>query len=303
MVRSLLRQHAGRRRGKWRLSAAIVVIATAAVTALPTGSFPASLSIDGPRGPSSRIRPWVENQDYDPAAAHFYSLLSLGAMSLITPAIFGDFQSPVAISQAPQSSGTMPQGAGFDPAVSTMLNGVMEQDILPRAGALIGEEFGVSANSDSVPDDNPAAASTSGSEFSRGVPTVAEDMSKPTIEAGAREPICAEDEVAAKLQAGGEFWNNPAAGFGGTRLLPAQFPLGAFIRPVTLASPLRGLGPIGNPSNLVAPGPAGGWCRPGREPFSLSSPIEDDLLWIGLSIVLGALIIIWLSRGSRLPAI
>jgi hypothetical protein len=300
VVRPLLRQHAGRRRAKWRLSAAIVVIVTAAMIALPTGVLPASLSGSG--GPSSRMRPWGENQDYDPAAAHFYSLLSFGAMSLITPAIFGDFQSPVAVSQGPQSSGIMPQGAGFDPAVSTMLNGVMEQDILPRAGALIAEEFGVSANSDSVPDDNPAAA-TSGSEFSRGVLTVAEDISKPTIEAGAREPTCAEDELAAKLQAGGEFWNNPAAGLGGTRLSPAQFPLAAFVRPVTLASPLRGLGPIGNPSNLVAPGPAGGWCRSGREPFSLSSPIEDDLLWIGLSIVLGALVIIWLSRGSRLPVI
>jgi hypothetical protein len=293
VVRPGLDQHGGKRRAKWRLSAAIVAIATAAMIALPTGGLPASSSVGGPQGPSSRIRPWVENEDYNPAAAYFYSLLSFGAMSVITPAIFGDFQSPVAVSQAPQWSGIMPQGAGFDPAISTMLNGVMQQDILPSAGALIAEEFGVGSNSDAVLDGDAAAPSASGSEFSGGVPTMAEDMRNPTIEPGALEPICTEDEVAGKLQAGGEFWNDPGTGLGGAKLAPAQFPLGVFARPVMLASPLRGLGPNGDRSNLVAPGPAGGWCRPGREPFSLSSPIEDDLLWIALSIVLCA------KSGSR----
>lgn len=197
----------------------------------------------------------------------------------------------------------MPQGSGFDPAVSTMLNGIMQQDILPTAGALIAEEFGVGSNSDAVSDGDGAGPSASGSEFGNGVPTMAEDMSNPTIEPGAREPICTEDEVAGKLQAGGESWNDPRADLGGARLAPAQFPPGVFAGPVMLASPLRGLGPNGDRSNLVAPGPAGGWCRPGREPFSLSSPIEDDLLWIALSIALGALVVIWLSRGFRLPAI
>jgi hypothetical protein len=76
-----------------------------------------------------------------------------------------------------------------------------------------------------------------------------------------------------------------------------------FMRPVALANPLGGLGPTCDRTNLVAPGPAGGWCRPGREPFSLSSPLEDDLLWIAFSIVFGALLVAWLSRGARLPAI
>jgi hypothetical protein len=129
------------------------------------------------------------------------------------------------------------------------------------------------------------------------------DVSDPTIEAGGIEPICTDDEVADKLQAGGEYWNDQGASVGGARLAPAQFPLGVFTRPVMLANPLGGLGPSGDRSNLVAPGPAGGWCRPGRESFSLSSPLENDLLWIAFSIVLGAVLVAWMSRGARLPAI
>lgn len=221
-------------------------------------------------------------------------------MSLVAPAIFGDFQSPGAVSYTPQWSGIMLQGAGLDPAVSTMLNGVAQHDIQPSAGALTAEEFGV--GSDSASDGSATAPSARGSEFSGGVPMMAADMSGPTTETGAIAPICEEDEVAGKLRARGEFWNDPGAGLGGTRS-PAQFPPGVFVGPIMLASPLRGLGPNGGRANLTPLGPAGSWCRPGREPFSLSSPIEDELPWIALSIVLGALVVIWLSRGARLPAI
>jgi hypothetical protein len=245
----------------------------------------------------------VEDQDYDPAAAYFYSLLSFGAMSVIAPAIFGDFQSPAAVSLTAQWSGIMLQGAGFDAAVSTMLNGVVQQDLLPTGGALIAEEFDIGSSPDSASDADAAPPSPSGSEFSDNVPTVTGDVSDPTIEAGGIEPICTDGEVADKLQAGGEYWNDQGASVGGARLAPAQFPLGVFTRPVMLANPLGGLGPSGDRSNLVAPGPAGGWCRPGRESFSLSSPLENDLLWIAFSIVLGAVLVAWMSRGARLPAI
>ena len=271
------------------------------MVALPVNGWPASSSVGGPHGPSSAVRPWVEDQDYDPAAAYFSSLLSFGAMSVIAPAIFGDFQSPAAVSLTAQWSGIMLQGAGFDAAVSTMLNGVVQQDLLPTAGALIAEEFDIGSSPDSDSNAGSAPPSPSGSEFSDSVPTVTGDVSDPTIEAGGIEPICTDDEVADKLQAGGEYWQG--ASIGGARLAPAQFPLGVFARPVMLANPLGGLGPSGDRSNLVAPGPAGGWCRPGRELFSLSSPLENDLLWIAFSIVLGAVLVAWMSRGARLPAI
>ena len=301
MVRGAFDPRAGEGRAKWRSAA--VLIGMVAMIVLPTDGWPASSSVGGVHRPSLPVSPWVENQDYDPAAASFYSLLSSGAMSLIAPAIFGDFQSPIAVSFAPQWSGTMLQNSGFDPAVSTMLNGVVQQDLLPTGGALIAEEFGLNSSPDSASGDLVTSPPANGSDFSASVPTVTGDISDPTVEAGGIMPICADDEVADTLQAGGEYWNDQGASLGGARVSPAQFPLGVFTRPVMLANPLSGLGPSGDRTNLVAPGPAGGWCRPGREPFSMSSPLEDNLLWIAFSIVLGAVLVAWLSRGARLPAI
>ncbi len=303
MVRRGFDRRSGETRAKWRLAPSAVLIAMAAMTALPADGSPAPSVIGGSRGPSLAVSPWVENQDYDPAAASFYSLLSFGAMSLIAPAIFGDFQSATAVSDTPQWSGVMLQGAGFDPAVSTMLNGVAQQDLLPSGGALIAEEFGIGSSSDAASDDAATPSPPNGSQFSVSVPTVTGDLGDPTIDAGGIEPVCADNQVADNLQAGGQYWNDRGASLGGARLAPAQFPLGVFTRPVMLANPLGGLGPTGDRTNLVAPGPAGGWCRPAREPFSLSSPLEDNLLWIAFSIVLGAVLVAWLSRGARLPAI
>ena len=290
-----------RRRG-WdrRLTAAIVLIAMAAP---PTDASPRTSFATGPAGPSLPAFPEAPDQDYDPAAAYFYSQLSFGAMRLIAPAIFGDFQSPVALSYAPQWSGVMLQGAGLDTAVSTSLNAMAQQDLLPTGGALMAEEFGVSASPCSSADGEvaPPLANSSNSNVSPATGTG--DLGDPAVEAGGIEPICAENEVADKLQAGGEHWNDEGAGIGAAKLAPTQFPLGVFARPVTLANPLGDLGPNGDRTNLAARGPAGGWCRPGREPFSLTSPLEDDLLWIAFSIALGALLVAWLSRGARLPAI
>ncbi len=197
----------------------------------------------------------------------------------------------------------MLQSAGFDPAVSTMMNSVVQQDILPTGGAMIAEEFGIGSNPEFGSNHVAAPRPANGADFGVNVPTMTGDMSDPTIEAGGIERICTDSEVADKLQAGGEYWNDEGTSLGGARLAPAQYPLGVFMRPIMLANPLGGLGPTGDRSNLVAPGPAGGWCRPGRESFSLSSPLEDDLLWIAFSIVLGALLVALLSRGARLPAI
>jgi hypothetical protein len=290
-----------RRRGRrWRLTAAVVLIATAAP---PADAWPRTSYASGPAGPSLPAFAQAQDENYDPAAAYFYSLLTFGAMRLIAPAIFGDFQSPVALSYAPQWSGVMLQGAGLDTAVSTMLNAIARQELLPTGGALMAEEFGVSASPGSSADGDVAPPRANGPNFNVSAPTGTGDLVDPAVEAGGIEPICAEDEIADKLQAGGEYWNDEGAGVGAARLAPAQFPLGVFARPVTLANPLGDLGPTGDRTNLAAPGAAGGWCRPGREPFSLSSPLEDDLLWIAFSIVLGALLVAWLSRGAQLPAI
>ena len=293
----------GFERGGGRHSPFTVAVILIGIAVPPTDAWPRISYASGPAGPSLPTFPRAQDHDYDPAAAYFYSLLTFGAMRLIAPAIFGDFQSPVAVSYAPQWSGVMSQGAGLDTSVSTMLNAMAQQDLLPTGGALIAEEFGVSASPGSSADGDFAPPLANSSNLNVSAPTGTEDLGDPTVEAGGIEPICAEDQLADKLQAGGEYWNNEGAGIGVARLAPAQFPLGVFARPVTLANPLSDLGPTGDRNNLAAPGPAGGWCRPGREPFSLSSPLEDDLLWIAFSIILGALLIAGLSRGARLPAI
>lgn len=274
-----------------------------AVGALPKAARAASPSVT----PSHQLKlptyPWAANENYDPAASYFYSLLSFGAMNVLAPAIFGDFQSTGAVSYTPQWGGIMPQNAGFDPTVSTMLNGIAQQDLLPTGGALIAQEFGVAAGSDADSDPTNAPLASDASDVSFNIPTVTGEVGEPPADSGRAERICAEAEVAGALQAGGEFWNGRLAGIGGAGLAPAVFPLGVATGPVARADPLRGLGPTGDRSNLVGPGPAGGWCRPGRQAFSLSSPLEDDLLWIALSIALGAVIVAVLSRGARLPAI
>lgn len=78
MVRPGLNQHVGKRRAKRRFPAAVAVIAMTAFIALLASRLPASSSVGVFKRSSAGIRPWVENQDYDPAAASFYSLLSFG---------------------------------------------------------------------------------------------------------------------------------------------------------------------------------------------------------------------------------
>jgi hypothetical protein len=224
-------------------------------------------------------------------------------MSVIAPAIFGDFQSPGAVSLTPLWSGTMQQGAGLDAAVSTMLNGVVQQDLLPTGGALIAEEFGIASSLDSGSKAGSATPSATSHDLNVDVPTVTGDISDSTIETRGAKSICGEDEVADTLQAGSGYWNDQRTGLVEARLATAQFLRGAVAGPFMVANSLGALGPSGDRSNLVSPGPAGDWCRLGRESFSLSSPLEDALLWIACSIVLGAVLVALLSRGARLPAI
>ena len=152
------------------------------LSALPSNAWPRSSSVGGSAG-RSLPAPWAENHDYDPAAASFNSLLSFGAMSVIAPAIFGDFQSPGAVSFTPQWSGIMLQGAGFDPAVSTMLNGVAQQDLLPTGGALIAEEFGIGSSLGLSVQQRVRRHPRTAPISSASVPTVTGDVSDPTIEA------------------------------------------------------------------------------------------------------------------------
>jgi hypothetical protein len=260
--------------------------------------WPASSSVGGSAGPKLPTFGWVQNQFFDPAEAQFFSLLSYGAMSEIAPTIFGDFQSPIAVSYSPVNwSGPItPDTTGLDAAASTMVNGAVQQGLLPTGGALMADAFGVGSSSEVASDGAAPTQSTNGPDSSVDDTMATDTASGSTIGANGIESSCG-TEVPNKLQAGGQYWNSEGAGPG-----PVQFPPGVFTRG-GVGNPLGDLGPSGDRSNVTGPGPGGDWCRPGHAPFSLSSPLETDIFWIMLSIVLAALLVAWLSRSHRLPAI
>ncbi len=113
---------------------------------------------------------------------------------------------------------------------------------------------------------------------------------------GGTNAACGNDQLTARLQAGGEFWTSRAVS-----TAPAGFPPGVFTGSVVAnANPLA-LGPGGDRSNLPAPGPAGDWCRPPPVPFARSSPLASRIFWTPVAVVLAGIAVFWLSRGMKTP--
>ena len=231
-------------------------------------------------------------QVFDPAATAFSSLLSYGAMSVVAPILYGDFQSPTAVSSVPGFGGPMGLSANLDPAVSAMLNGTFEAALLPAGGPAEAEEFSVGPSDAAVDSSDGAIPSIDGASASDGI---AGQTEAPSIGKGLL-PECTDDETARTLQAGGKFWgpqtvSDPLA----------YFPRGV-ISCVNIQDQLGDLGPYGNRTNLSPTGPGGSWCRPGPTPFYLTSPLEEPLVWIIFSLLITGLLVFYLSRGVRLPA-
>jgi hypothetical protein len=233
-----------------------------------------------------------ENRVFDPAAAEFNSLLSYGAMSLIAPTIFGDFQSPTAVSlpSVSGSSGFMQANSGLDPVAATAINTIIQTDLMVNVTALLADAIGVGPSSATAAAAGGATAPTpndggGGEDDSAVAPG-------PNAGANGLESNCG-TELQQSLQTGSEFWNSQGEG------AAVQFPKGVFVRGDG-GDPL-GLGPSGDPANLPRPVAHSDWCRPFATPFSVSGPLESVVVWTSLSIVLTALLVAWLSRGHRLP--
>jgi hypothetical protein len=200
-------------------------------------------------------------------------------MSVIAPIIYGDFVSPIglpdrSLSSAIGSNGIwwpMPETQGIDPAVTTMLHGTLDQGLLPPRPSSGAQELGV--------------ASGAG---------VVRSSAVPTISTMGPQMACGDNQLAKRLQAGGEFWEPQAVS-----ATPALFPPGVFSS-IAGENPL-GLGPTGSRSNLPLPGPAGAWCRPAADPSSQNSPLDSPVLWIGVGILLVGIVVFWLSRGFKMP--
>ena len=277
-----------------------------AVVALqPNPAQSASSSSSGSPNPfalkGSAVSPGALSQKpvFDPAAAQLSSLWSYGAMSIIASFIFGDFVSPTALSSnfGLNAVAPMPQVQGSDDQVASVLDATLLSGLLPTEGAQIDINSGgavVASGGDVV------GWNVAGLGLRDAIPTLPTVGSVGTIQsiltAGGIRPVCSDDQLEKKLQAGGQFWSGQAMS-----AMPAQFRPGLFTGPVEVGNPLGGLGPSGDPTNLPEAGPAGSWCRPGRAPFSQSSPFEDRLLWIGAGILFLGFVVFWLSRGTKMP--
>jgi hypothetical protein len=278
------------------LPAALALVAVASPLARPLQA--SELSVGAGRAPSAAINndrspKLAGTQVFDPAASQFDSLLPYGAMSVVAPYLFGDFQSPTSLTFSGGGSGmgAMPQIAGLDPAVSAMLNGILQNGLLPAGGSAAAETFDVGSGENDGAVSFGAVASGGEAPVWQGPGTL------PDVDtASGIQPTCEDSESADKLQAGGEYWDRHQGS-----AAPVQVPRGVFTH-IEVGDPLGGLGPQGNPTNLPRPGAAGSWCRPGLTPFYMSSPLENVLVQIGLGAALIALLVFWLSRGIRLPA-
>jgi len=201
-------------------------------------------------------------------------------MSVIAPTTYGDFVSPIGLPDPSLSSAygsndiwPMAETQSIDPAVTTMLDGTLEQGLLPLGSSSGTEELGV--------------ASGAGAVGSSAVPTISTTGPVPQL-------ACGDNQLAKRLQAGAEFWEPQAVS-----ATPALFPPGVFTA-IAVENPL-GLGPRGSRSNLPPPGPAGAWCRPAADPSSQNSPLDSPVLWIGIGILLVGIVVFWLSRGFKMP--
>jgi hypothetical protein len=285
------------------LFCATVLLAGIAIAPTPTQSA----------GSSSRkgIRPLPDTQVFDPAATRFFSLLSFGAMSVIAPTVYGDFNSPVGLSNQALSpsigSGVRPMSEteGVDPAVTTMFDGTLKMGLLPGAGSagagqslggLPNTYFGVGSNG-AVVNSNAAVSTILTISGAGGMPTFSGAGGIPQNLSGTAgtQPVCSDDQLATGLEAGGKYWNVQ-----GLLAKPEQF-LPGMATGIGVGNLLGGLGRSGNQSNVDQPGPAGGWCRPAPGPFWQSSPLESPFLWTGVAALLVGIVVFWLSRGIKIP--
>jgi hypothetical protein len=97
------------------------------------------------------------------------------------------------------------------------------------------------------------------------------------------------EQMPGQIQSGGEYWNGHATG---------RFP--AMLAANVPGDPVEG--PSSDPSNLLAKGRAGAWCRPRPLAFANSSPLASRTFWVPVAILLAGVSLFLLSRGVRLPS-
>ena len=97
------------------------------------------------------------------------------------------------------------------------------------------------------------------------------------------------EQLPGQIRSGSQYWNGRATGS-----LPAISPASVSGDPVE--------GPAGDPSNLLAKGREGTWCRPRPVAFWNSNPLASRAFWLPAAILLTGVSLFLLSRGVRLPS-
>ena len=315
----VVRAH-GRYARKWAwfmLGAAITLVCLMPLRANAAGAFPFNgpqlqpFGLPQPRPPfpfaanGSSVSPGaLSAPNFDPASSSLFSLLSYGAMRNLAPNAFGDFVNATGgpgpeLSSAigdTSMSAVAPMSAleGVDPDVAAMLSSSVSSIANGSGGNSSGTSSSISgagiiSGSAGINATGAVVGSSGGAVI--GPPGT---LSETTAAAGIA-PVCGANEVSSGLQAGGEYWSGQAVS-----AAPVQFAHGVFVG-MEGGTPLGDLGPTGNPTNIMAQGPAGGWCIPPQTPFSDSSPLESRVAWILFIIVAGGLVIFLLSRGVHRP--
>jgi hypothetical protein len=286
------------------LFCATVLLAGIAISPTPTQSASSS-SVGSPSSPFTLRRKVIPRLRIEPSATRFFSLLSShGPMSVIAPTVYGDFRSPALSPSIGFGVRPMSETEGVDPAVTTMFDGTLKVGLLPGTGSAgAGQSLGGLPNTDlgvgsngAVDDSNAAVSTIPTISGGGGMSTISGAGGIPNISgAGGTQPVCGDDQLARGLEAGGKYWNVQ-----GLLAKPEQF-LPGMATGIGVGNPVGGLGRSGNQSNVAQPGPAGGWCRPGAQPFWRSSPLESPFLWTGVAALLVGVVVFWLSRGIKIP--
>jgi hypothetical protein len=138
------------------------------------------------------------------------------------------------------------------------------------------------------------------------VPTETEDFSvvqgpaaKITGAAPVSIPVVCRSQLPQQLQAGGTFWNTQVVSAVSAQLPQDEFTVNPLTNVALLGDPA--LAPTGDQSVLFPSDPVGDWCRPPPVLFVNSSPLASTAFWIPFEIALAAAVVLWMSRGARMP--
>lgn len=118
-------------------------------------------------------------------------------------------------------------------------------------------------------------------------------------EAQGSDPVVCRSQLPRQMQAGGAFWNSQIASAASAQLPSDASAANLLANAASFGNPA--LAPTGGPSVLSPIDPTGVWCRPPPVLFANTSPLANPVFWVPFEIALVAVVVLWVSRGARMP--